>query len=123
LGHVPAAVNLGDEPEAAVVVLAACEAEGADDLVGRCFQAKGPGPFVAAFDCGKKNVAIEVLDAVWRIGPWDARVEILDDLPLREEELRLFSVFKLERTQEEALGFEGRGHPRIRSRLAERQVL
>jgi hypothetical protein len=98
------------EPEAAVIVLAACKAKGSDDLVCGCLQAKGPGPFVATLDCGKKNVAIEALDAVRRVGPRNARVEVLHDLPLREEELYLLGVFELKRAEQEAFGLEGGRH-------------
>lgn len=66
---------------------------------------------VSAFDDRKTLLAVETSHAIRRVGPGDTRVEILHDLPLREEELDLLGVFELKRTQQEPFDFEGGRHP------------
>ena len=110
LGHEAAVLPLRSEPEATIVFFAADETDVADDLAGGCLEAESPVPFFAAFDGGEGYITIEVVDTIWRVGPWDARVEILHYLPLRENALYLLGVFELKRREQEAAGFEGRGH-------------
>src|SRR6185369_10192506 len=57
------------EPKAAIVVFTFQEADGSDHLLGISFQAKCPGPFVAAFDRGKGDITIVCIAALWWIRP------------------------------------------------------
>ena len=98
------------EPEAAVVVALAHEADGADDFLRRVvFEAEHPVPFVAAGDSGECVGAVVELDAVFREGPWDSGVELFDDLPLGEEGLDFGGVGEGEWAENEAWSFEGWG--------------
>ena len=106
-GHQTAALPLGRDPEATVVVFAAAEADGSDDLIGIFFEAQGPVPLVATRDGGQGGVAVIAERAAGRIGPGDDGVEILHDFPIGEERLDLLGVGELEGAQAEAEGFEG----------------
>ena len=56
LAHQSAAAVLGREPEAAVLLLALHQADGADDCVRRGEQAERPVPFVAAFHRRQRRI-------------------------------------------------------------------
>src|SRR3954470_13242304 len=91
------------------------QADGSDVLLGRFPDAQRPMPFVAAFDCRQGDVAIEGEGSVGRIWPRNNRVQVFDNLPVREEELRLLRVRELERPQQEPRsmkfnGGDGPGH-------------
>src|SRR5581483_11510906 len=76
------------------------------------------------FDGREGLLEIERADAVRWVGPRDAGVQVLHDLPLRKDALHLLGVFELKRLEEEAGRFEGWGHEgRTDSRLAECQLL
>ena len=59
-------------------------------------------PLVSAFDGGKCVIAVVGFDAVGGEWPWDAGVELFDDLPLGEEGLDFGGVCELKRREQEA---------------------
>ncbi len=100
-GHQSSALPLARDPEAAVDGAGEDEADGADDLCfGIVFEAKHPVPLVSAFDGGEGVVAIVGFGSVFREGPWDAGVELFDDLPLGEERLDVGGVGECEWAQD-----------------------
>jgi len=93
LGHEAASLPLLRDPEAAIDVALQLEAYRTDDLCfGVVFEAEHPVPLVSTLDGGEGGVAVEDVYAVLGKRPWDAGVELFDDLPLREEWLHLGCV-------------------------------
>lgn len=110
-GHQSAAMKGGIKPEATIVVVVGfMEIDAADDSSGIGLEADAPIPCLAASHGGKRAVAEEGQGAVRRIGPGNARCEMPDDFPLREDELDLRRVRKFERLKQETRGLERRGH-------------
>jgi hypothetical protein len=109
LGHQPLPMPREAKPEAAIVGISFMQADGADVVFGRLIQSQRPMPFVAAFDCWERDVAVIGESAVFGVGPGNIWVEMLHDLPVRKETLGLLRVRELERAQEEAPGekFDG----------------
>lgn len=109
LGHQTLPVPREAKPEAAIVGISFMQADGADGVFGRFLQSQRPMPFVAAFDCWERDVAVIGESTVFGVGPGNIWVEMLHDLPMGKEVLGLLRVGESERAQEEAPGekFDG----------------
>jgi len=96
------------EPEATVVTRLVIEADAADDLRWRGFQADHPVPFAASVHGRQCDISDVDECAVFGIGPWHAAVQVADNVPVREQLLNSGCVAKLQRREYQARGFEGR---------------
>ncbi len=89
LGHEALPVPGQSNPESTIDVFSFHEGHAANQPIGVSLQPEGPMPFVSTSHRRKRDIEIELVGAVRRVGPRNRFRQITNDLPVWKQKLRL----------------------------------